>query len=950
MRLLSNSLSSIFISVPKKNIISCLFIMIFSFLTFHSEAKKKAEVEGEDKACAGTEEEYSTNFKRCSRVSWKVSGQAGITEAKGIDIKGIRTEFNIAPEDRLQWIEARRRKVKVKFISHDGQVSKEYVVKKKTGYVKGKSKANYIVVKFDSSGISALSWNGRMGWSGLRGKKEAYKSVLVTDDISKNTFQLYLNNIEPDSILWGQSLTLATDTLTSAIYKWEIIPAIAVIEGNLEEAALNISGFSNPGIYEIALNISDGCGNVLTLDETLTVLEPSFTFSNNTGSGSGSGNSTESISPTCAEAEAGFEIGIDAELSKDVVFEWILPYGWKSDINPSSIEVLNGKNYYHYKGVGLSSLLVKKESDTPLSALIYLKLSLGDKTITEEFSINSPDQVYVSLPDYQGSCSDTVAITGSVTSGTAPFYLTWSNADLSGIFEKETEETSLETITSTFKADTSGIGYVVVSVTDSEGCKASDSTRINVMGADFDKGESGWLSGTVKPFLDGVVASNIAESPAKYRLYFVENGNGEYKLRFYDGTGSYDPLDLVDAELSIPYSGTNYLSIIDVGGNQLIFFKSSSGILSVAPFNGINGKHIKGHQTTFSSILPQGEFHIDDISSNIMNIYWKDINGNLLSQLFTYDYVMFSFSEMREIDTVATATSSAFDDLVKDDVKVIGNNLFYFKSDGGFYYRQLSKPEVEQKLNEGVSDAYVAENSNVDHDADGNIYFCGGGDLWYTSFDISGNFIGLNEIDIPVNCNGEFTINRSTNVIYYTGTDKNIYQVFREENFSASGLFGVVKATSSNVSDNALGNLIYKSPHLIYLSANSAVNHLYYPILDYGENCIPSHLRLNNFGDDHIREAGVAFVKARKKLETGGKIGHSYYVYPNPFSNKLIFPGTLQVPFTIELITGKGITILKKDIVTLPYTLDTEVLEQGLYFCKITSEGQAPVVLKVVKE
>lgn len=597
--------------------------------------------------------------------------------------------------------------------------------------------------------------------------------------------------------------------------------------------------------------------------------------------------------------------------------------------------------------------------------MVSLKMfdNCGNEKVYQQ-SLNIPAPPTINLPTNIFSCDNTVEINPTVTGGQAPYTVHWVEF-MDGYFEKGTYYTTTSDFSNTFIATKYGNSTVRLRVTGANGCYSTATSNIATLGGYSSENPdvSGWLSGHINPNQPSTVESNLVKAPDYNRIYFVEHipSSNTRMIKFYEF--ATDKWILSEPGIvSVFASGDNTIKYFKGSSHDHLFYINTLGDLEVRSIERSTGKAV-GNLTSFPSIKPREQtygYHIQDINGSLFRVFWKDIIGNLYSQVIVYDFALGTYvPQASSLVTISEVDlSGSFTDVVRYDVDEYKNRIFYFKSNGGFYYQDLNNIGIEHQLNGIFSGDFVQQVSDVDFDGDGNVYFAANGDIYFARFDENNNYIGtfkmettdgITNLTMKSEAKGYFTINRATNVIYYAGGNGNVYQIYRQPNFQTDNTFGIVKATPNTFNDGVSNSLVYVQPHLYYRSSSNQVYNLFYTPNTLMA-CSPAYMKVAAGSTDvgQVNTNGGQAISSTQ-LDAPSSTMPTGNLYPNPFNHYLTVDVKGQGTGTLELVESTGRTVLKETYNFSSMEINTSELSPGVYFCKISGENVPSVVFKVIK-
>lgn len=211
----------------------------------------------------------------------------------------------------------------------------------------------------------------------------------------------------------------------------------------------------------------------------------------------------------------------------------------------------------------------------------------------------------------------------------------------------------------------------------------------------------------------------------------------------------------------------------------------------------------------------------------IVNDVAKNAKYGLVERVGDFYYVN-QQNKMELLKQNGSFTKLSNDDVSGASIVVDSENLLFITTSGKIAHVQNNDVSTLRYI-----PSQANSNSDLIIDSEKNIYYVDYSGLVYRS-----NYLGLNYSN-PVNlnygiggsdkwmgANGKLTINKTSDVIYYTGYNNRIYQLFNnnlnvwESKITTQGLY--------NNTGAAAGKMIYHFPHVFFVSANRMIGNLFY--------------------------------------------------------------------------------------------------------------------------
>lgn len=888
--------------------------LLFLDINLNAVCPREFHIEGEFNVCEyGGEYTYTINYDKVFKgMMWEVIG--GYITA--IDGKALYDEYGAPTRDLIRfstinaaWDQSGQTTADIKFLngSVPGGISSYHTFTDAPitigvfrldswfkDYIKPENKTFSVTIRWTSSGYKHIKSGGH--WLGATANFCAYREEArsVTFKPSLGNINQISSNKTSNTNCLDRNYTFQTNWAPDATYYWEIPDGVGIQSWG---QGVHVVGFSKPGTKNIKVTIVGNCGQVIVRTYTLNVQSvfPGFLANN------GQNIQNEVVMPGC---NGNFSLSLPY-LDNFAIYRWEFLDEISYPSVPLSYDPI--KKVYFFQGTN-------KLSFSGVSPYYNIKDLKGSVTITNicggpfvyDFTIKSL-QIH-SLPLIIESCDNTVNIAATVPQGATSF--NWWVSGGGSL-------TSQSLTGATFVAPSAGSYSISMQVQYANGCSSIRTVSVYISSSYSTPGGTGWMSGVLS---DQIVASstNLAIDDAnniyfggrdgKIYYYYYEPGVSKWVLRSIPNVK--DVLNVPNQYKAIAYSNFTidkriYYSSYDIGSNL--------NVLKYTDLNGLGNQFVVGSENAIGNIC------VDCANNNMFFI--KQFGNNLTLQMYSEN----------------NSTSGSFNNisgLSSGEIVFFDNKIFYIKNNA-LYYSSYGVGEVQISPN----DVYVK--SNIGFDDFLNIYYISN-DLRVKKInhmDIVSNIVASKSISNPNLCEGEFTVNQATGVVYFKGLDKNIYQVY--ENSSTQQY--VVKRATLSYLDFVSGKMIYKAPHLFYISTAITNNN---PVkiadqvwnLFYLDGCTPNTLRTSS-GNREILDRIFEVDEQVIALQV-------LTVYPNP-SKDLINTNLLFRNFKIVDLMGKDVLDGGFDLLT--NQIDISSLVSGVYLLVIVSDDQSVLTTKFIK-
>ncbi len=763
----------------------------------------------------------------------------------------------------------------------------------------------------------------------------------------------------------GSDIQLAWTIDDAITYGWQLQEVdIDTYRGT----SVQIGGFKRIGSKPVFVAATNICGDVEYTNATIDVQErPSSISINNKLT------ATKTIapifSPTCAEAQ---HQGIGMNVSPYIngaTYTWYIPRTWYPSTNTSNYNsVLTNANpdFFVYSGVNLNYFQIRsleKFVTTIPSGEVRLRVQTpcgGDETI--KFYINGAETLNLSLID-NFSCNSNFQIKPVITGGTAPFVINWKNDNSTGVVTPTVTRDINASVAYKQNTGNYNTAKIIANITDARGCKSTDEGVFNIFGGFGNTSISGWASGRLDYARDLKVTSNLVSDQSGSKFYFTALDEANVsKIYVYKFDNAINVKKWVAKEIVTkrykPKTNNNTLALVQETAGPLLLFtdnQSSIGALRL-DINDVSNQDTENQYNIRADVFQvaqnkgaSGNF----VASNLTLMFKDIISGYLKYQQFVLQNGKLELSGTAQ--TIANTTTQY-------DFDQFNFKVFYFLDDftGDLYCKDLkniSAPATTIKLASNDMTTAIYEATEIEFDRAGNMYVFQQGDLYILKYNALTETYGKLEklavskatgINIDA-ATGSFTINPSTGTIYYTGYDKNLYQIFKEN--AAGTSWKIIKSTrpgTGQYSDFAGTNkLLHQSPHLFYVSSdNQLVYNLFY-VQGNNTDCVPSNLRLdaNTEGVD-LSNAPSISTETLVELDFSKA---SIYAYPNPMQNSVTIFADGKGEANLEVYTVLGEKVLEQPFDFNGTTLNVENLAKGTYIARVTQNNTSIHQVKLVK-
>ena len=576
---------------------------------------------------------------------------------------------------------------------------------------------------------------------------------------------------------------------------------------------------------------------------------------------------------SCNNTNFGYQI-TGPQLPPDAQICWYFPSTWSSWVTAQNCTpwvttadgTVNNWQQGNYQG-GEVSVIVKANGKIQ---------ELTDFV----FSSSAPQLAVIAPANFTGELNvcDNNSLIVQASNTTSPYTFTWKNHwNLNHDIKNEATKSTLTLKPEQWIFD---LQTFEVTAKDTKGCisnKVQMSVRPSI--------NEGWIPRPLnypesvnKTTLSSVgrLNNDFALSKNSERIYFTDNANN---LRYY--TFDLEKLKWVFSEVLAPNSAGS-VELVEDESEAVVYFKSVSKKIQSVRYDKVS------------------KVWSTPITYSITNNVSSHVFVNNQKQLFYRNTANELIRVLPNNSQVGLATDVSGVNLLQVDQK-----LFYTTNDGQVNYIDLTTNQSTRAV------GLMAKNETmIKADSEKNIYYINtNNDFQQIPFDGTnyGTSVALSYKQLPSKawkaCTGYFDINKKSDVIYYNGSDRNIYQLYLKPT-------GEWESVLSNnyANNNAYGYIEYRYPHAFYMSQNYLYN-LYYT------------------GDEGC------YVLQRKG-ESNFKVDESisFVTYPNPTYDRV----TIQLEEKIqsgkvELISGIGEVILSDVITNNSMEWDLEFINSGLY-------------------
>ncbi|MCU0417998.1 MAG: T9SS type A sorting domain-containing protein [Cytophagaceae bacterium] len=956
------------------------FLFIISFEEVKAGFCKNLEISGPSTTCAGKEELYSVNFKKYKTVQWSLStgSNAEISSVSDIDLMLIKYKLGISSA-RLIFLEVTtKQQLQLKLdavttvmgitvnptstitIKSSGKVYVGESYLGKIDYSFSKSDiGKEISVKSGLGGKVTLHCKGfGLGWSRICGSKNTQISIQVDQPIAISPVIQY-DFSNPIVGCNSGSYEYRVNSYNNVVYSWDIQDAVfssATTLGSGVDTVI-VSRFTSQGNKNIRVNITDKCGVVHTSETTIIVTEltPELRLKNIPIS-----STNTSIGLSCLDAQESVRLQLVQNPGNTTRYTITMPAGWLIENQAPTTQINVGNRVQRtYSGLSLNDVSIKSDDPydyTTGNRLVYQVESPCGNSYSFEALLVVPPPIKIELPA-QSSCDGEVTLTPIVHHGTAPFSFQWTTTGIGTFQPPQTIDPNRSTI---FDGKEYGSNVINLELTDNEGCKAKTSSVVNIVGASFNGGNeiSGWISGELNPSDNALVGSNLTTLPDFRKVYFTRVFPFYKEIYFYDFDAVQNQWVAKPTTIRNVLSSSNQLKLIDVN-HKALFYINSNGRLELSLLT-LTGQKATSPSFVFNDIELGGDIQYDykvrPLGGSVFQIIWRDIFSNEIKSM---EAAINSIGQVQVDPNSFKILVDASPDRIRYDMDIKNNRIFYFKSDGGLYYKDVTSNAIEIKLNGFTTSDYVDNVTDMRIDSDGNLYYVANGDIYVAKFDIQGDFIGLFKIEttegsLPTNmvssASGSLEINVNTNTLYFRGENGNIFQIYRKSDYTTTGNFGIIKSTPLNFSDNAQGSIIYSQPNVFYRSLNNRVYNLFYITNDPA--CMPQYQRTASTGleEDRVNpyEESTVFMKPIPTTYEAG-LKNKAMAYPVPVQGEVNIVGNGQTIETIKITGIDGSEIYNEAIGLGSAVVSTASWSSGVYLITLQYTSGKTETLKIIK-
>ncbi|MFQ3575759.1 MAG: T9SS type A sorting domain-containing protein [Cytophagales bacterium] len=919
-------------------------------------------VSGQINPCVNNIENYVVNFSQYSQITWTVSPSKGrIVAINGVNIQNALSQNNL-PANNMYGviISTNYRAITFNvdvFIQGDtfkagGAIDLSFIPGLRNLFTDFTGQS--IVVQWYKPGdanvvasASSVSSNSVGNLVTCYSQTSDSRSVFIKGaDMFDNSLVI---NQSQSTVTCNTGLTVALNKwVDNAQYSWNFTGPGQILYSPGNNNQVWINGFTIVGQYTINLDMRDICGNFRRLSRTINVTSPDFEL--RVG---GQVNANPILN--CSQVDFGFEVSAEPWISSSATYTWELPAGWEiANRTPQQTQVVNGMEKLTYSGVNLRYATVRRRVSEAQNGILIVRLQQCGSILSKQIALNNPSNILWNVPSRITSCQSEFDFTANISGGTPPYRFTWRT--LTAGTTLQNAETTVPQ--NSFKANSYGSHRFQLSVSDANNCGISRPVEVFVTGAVNNGQEnqiSGWLSGRVEPANRRTISSNFAWDNDNNRLYFVDSERRN--IRFYSFVNnSWRPTEVQiqtgnfsgDVPLFFFKTGNNQNLLFHLDGNRLVNYSS------IDPSTGDRSNNIPIR--IVNNVVTSGDFFSFKViqeTETLFRLIWKESNGSLKSQILEYT-ANGTLNPIGAPFTLFTSSVSGFAiSALRYEVDVKNKKIFYFLSNGGFYYLKYDdleagniNPILINNLNQW--NTQPDQVTSVDFDSDGNVYYAANGDVYFAEFTSNNNLAGFYKIetteavglDFPSQATGNFTINTNSNVIYYIGSNNNVYQLYRKPNFESNKTFGVVKATPYLFSD-------FASQHPIFVS-NSGGTHLFYrntssdlSDLSYTEALIACRPRWVREEEAQNEVSGKELGELKTVNLTSSIKNTDWLVYPNPAKDILFVKPLVSLHKAISFQIQDNFGAEKQTFSSNNWVeegIDISHLSAGIYIIKITNE------------
>lgn len=596
-------------------------------------------------------------------------------------------------------------------------------------------------------------------------------------------------------------------------------------------------------------------------------------------------------------------------------YDWssLKPYGFK--INNTSANCVTLQRDYTVDPKGSNSLSYGQ---------VYTNNTICPNVLLS-YTINPTLFSYSITPAFTTVCpNSSVTLKVNVSGGTTP-YLNgqWKT------YDSNLQQYLVPQDDGSCKVNAPGVATnisIYYSVVDSKGNVAVGSpAQINVSNAAGGISNGGWASGqlvnTACATNDILKSSNfVAQYLGTNVIYYIKSDN-TFHYYFFDlysslcsGSNSWVQDRGIDYYFSAspPFSLANS---VPIQGTPLIGGKGVGVVNGV--FSDVFQLFYLGNNSRIFRINGDGTV------SNFPNTIIINTPGNFIfdgSNLYTADGTLLK-KTTGDVSSTPINTNVQFTPIAYNVggryIGYSGTNIYYAGTDGKLCY--VNSNGTSSSVSTGNQ---ILSTSDI-KEVDGNlVYLIDNSHLAYYS---NGQ---VTSIQLPLGVTGSGRLapvaGAAGKSIFITGTDGNLYQAINK-----SGTWSVIKATSSNVQDNANGSIgsghsTYNGSNILYTNSTGNIWNLY--------GSCGNTLRKEDSSENSIAESTSSPI--------------IFDCYPNPFSSSLKFDLS-----TVELTTAKiqVIDVLGNVVETLNETTpksgnrsfqySSEGLPKGVYIAKLFLNG-----------
>lgn len=608
-----------------------------------------------------------------------------------------------------------------------------------------------------------------------------------------------------------------------------------------------------------------------------------------------------------------------AQYVNGAVYLWQLPSGWTSSAQKINFlgEIFYATTDNSISGIGRNGggqvRLITVPSTgfcggtpsavrnvAPFSSPLYLTVGSSPSTAM----INN--YIYV--------CNGgTTKLNANVTGGTPPYTYTWS-PELNSPSSNPACWWNCSTVDISANNVSQG-SLVTVTVTDAKGCEISNTMTVAY-------GDQRWMNSSFFTNFNSQqqvlteLNANYDEVPVKGENIIIERVGNPYYVgadgniwmyKFqtspYTGWANIKLTNLVAGQ-----KATGELAIYEPSwGNRTIYFRTENSVIKA--LNALDYNSLPVNLSDVVNGNANGEFTVDN-SNNLFFIG----SGNKIYKS-SNPTVPLSNNVVEGINILAS-----------------GNRIYYIGKNGS---DNVLKCMDYNGANISINGyCILMPNTKLDTDGNGNVYFVGiDKGIYYVS-----PYNVISGLWQSPGCNGNFSINKSSGVIYYGGVDNNIYQAYNQYY-----TWNTKQLINTNESPY---DIHFANPNVFYINKDNYIKLIWYPT----GFCNPNVLKTSasNSGD-HLDEVISMPTEVNE-------IGETASASPNPFSSTTVINYTLKetsdVKIVVSEMTGREIAVVadenNKGAGVYNVEFNASTLSKGIYLANVIVNGRKLPAVKLV--